>query len=59
MSTCGGCNGNFTTTQANTPVKQEAPKPQVQGQGQTVKPSTSTGGHPPMRPVFPPLRKSR
>ncbi len=54
MGTCGGCNGNFTTTQANTPVKQEAPKPQ--GQGQTVK---STGGHPPLRPVFPPLRKSR
>lgn len=57
MGTCGGCNGNFTTTQANTPVKQEAPKPQ--SQGQTVKPNPSAGGHPPMRPVFPPLRKSR
>lgn len=57
MGTCGGCNGNFTTTQANTPVKQEAPKPQAQGQA--VKPNPSAGGHPPMRPVFPPLRKSR
>lgn len=53
---CGGCNGNFTTTQANTPVKQSAPKPQAQTQ--TVKPNPSAGGHPPMRPTFPPLRKS-
>jgi hypothetical protein len=55
---CTGCNGNFTSAEASTPVKQSAPKPQSQGQTQTVKPNPSAGGHPPIRPTFPPLRKS-